>query len=85
VTAVLGEPRAVLPHSRTGAHQCHRRIPGVRNSDLERRLPRRRLDQNQPGSGLFAGAAARRGQRQGHPAAARHPGQDRRGAARIAA
>ena len=34
--------------------------------------------------GVFAGAPAHRGQRQGHPAAARHPAEDRRGASRPA-
>jgi peptidoglycan/xylan/chitin deacetylase (PgdA/CDA1 family) len=77
VTAALGEP--------PGAHQCHRPVPGVPEPrNLERRLSRRRLDQDQPGAGLYAGAPAHRGLRQGHPAAARHPAEDSRGAAGIA-
>src|SRR3984893_768562 len=73
---------AVLPHSRPAARGWRGAVPRLPASHgLERRFSGRRLDQDQPRPGLYARAPTHRGQPQGHPAAARHPAEDRGGAA----
>ena len=87
MTSVLGRTAGpVHPHSRARAHQRDRPVP--RSQKLmtwSADFPADDWTKIIADPGLYARAAAHRGQRQGHPAAARHPAAHRRGAAHPAA